>query len=251
MVSSTRTDLTGRRVAVAGGTGGVGEGVVRRYLAAGAQVLVPTRSPQRAEEFRAALGEAATDRLHLVVHDYTTFDGAERLAAEARARLGGVDAVVASVGGWWAGRRLWEVDGADWSGAFVDLATTHLALARAFVPVLNPAGAYTVVVGESATFPVPRSGLVSMQQSALLMMRDVLQAELDGDQRVFALVLGPVHTRHATGEAGWITSDRIGEVAVALATTLAFSGRAVRLHDDAAAVEALQAIASVEPSPRL
>ena len=244
MVGNERTERTGRRVVVAGGTDGVGEGVVRRHLAAGAQVLVPTRSLQRAEEFRAVLGEAATDGLQLVVHDYTTFEGAERLVAEARSRLGGVDEVVASVGGWWSGRRLWEVDDADWTIAFVGLATTHLALARAFVPLLPPFGTYTVVVGESATVPVPSSGLVSMQQSALLMMRDVLQAELDGGRRVFALVLGPVRTRHVSDEAGWVTSDQIGEVAVALAATPTFSGRAVGLHDAAAAAEALQTIAS-------
>jgi len=65
--------VTGRRVLIPGGTGGVGEGVVRAYLAAGAHVFVPTRSERRAAEF-----EVASDRLQVVVHDYTSFDGAER-----------------------------------------------------------------------------------------------------------------------------------------------------------------------------
>ncbi len=46
-------DLSGHRVLVPGATGGVGEGVVRQYLAAGAEVIVPTRSQSRAEEFTA------------------------------------------------------------------------------------------------------------------------------------------------------------------------------------------------------
>ena len=40
--------LSGHRVLVPGGTGAVGEGVVRQYLAAGAEVVVPTRTPERA-----------------------------------------------------------------------------------------------------------------------------------------------------------------------------------------------------------
>src|ERR1700690_1357190 len=112
-------DLAGRRVLVPGGTGGVGEGVVRRYLAAGADVVVPTRAEARAEEFRRVLGPAASDHLHLVVHDYTTFAGAEELARQMEQRLGGIDDGVAPIGGFWGGRRLWEIDEADWQSAFV------------------------------------------------------------------------------------------------------------------------------------
>ncbi len=78
--SRAMCDLSGRRVLVPGGTGAVGEGIVRRFLAAGADVLVPTRTQGRAEEFRHVLTDAATDFRHLVVHDYTTFAAAEELA---------------------------------------------------------------------------------------------------------------------------------------------------------------------------
>jgi 3-oxoacyl-[acyl-carrier protein] reductase len=126
--------LSGHRVLVPGGTGGVGEGVVRQYLAAGAEVVVPTRTPERAAEFRRVLGPAATSHLHLVVHDYTTFAGAEDLAAQTEHRLGGIDDVIAPIGGFWAGRPLWEVTEADWQGTFVQLATAHLAVLRACLP---------------------------------------------------------------------------------------------------------------------
>jgi NAD(P)-dependent dehydrogenase (short-subunit alcohol dehydrogenase family) len=54
-------DLSGRHVLIPGGTGGVGEGAVRAYLEVGADVVVPTCSQQRADEFRAVLGDAAGD----------------------------------------------------------------------------------------------------------------------------------------------------------------------------------------------
>lgn len=241
--------LSGHRVLVPGGTGGVGEGVVRQYLAAGAEVVVPTRTPERAAEFRRVLGPAATSHLHLVVHDYTTFAGAEDLAAQTERRLGGIDDVVAPIGGFWAGRRLWEVDESDWQGAFVQLATAHLAVLRACLPRLSPGGAYLVVVGGSAFTPVPGSGLVSMEQAAVAMMQQVAAAELDGRQRIFGLVLGPVRTR-AAGDAGpdWVTADQVGAVAVAASAATAVAGQQIQLLSQAGAGQALTLLGADRPA---
>lgn len=216
-------DLSGHRVLVPGGTGAVGEGVVRAFLAAGADVLVPTRSEQRMAEFRDVLGEAATDHLHLTVHDYTTFAGATELAEQMRDRLGSIDDVVAPIGGWWAGRTLAEIDEADWQSAFVGLATTHMAVLRACLPRMSGRGAYSLVVGDSATTPVPGSGLVSVEQAALLMMQRVAAAETAGRtgrdrRRVVALVLGAVRTRQVdSGDPSWVSADQVGAVAAELA----------------------------------
>lgn len=211
--------MTGRRVLVPGGTGGVGEGVVRAFLAAGADVVVPTRSQDRGMELRQALGEAgASELLHLPTHDYTTFAGADELGKEMTERLGGIDDVIAPIGGWWSGGALTQISEADWAAAFVGLASVHMGLARAIVPRMSGAGAYTVVVGQSAEFPIPGSGLVSMEQAAVLMMQRVLAAE-SPDRRVLALVLGPVRTRFAVGEPDWVSSDEVGAVVAAASTT--------------------------------
>jgi 3-oxoacyl-[acyl-carrier protein] reductase len=241
MSSSSPIDLTGRRVLVPGGTGAVGEGIVRSYLAAGADVVVPTRTQGRADEYRRIVGDAATDRLHLVVHDYLTFAGAEELAAHMTASLGGIDDVVAPIGGWWAGKRLWEIDEDDWRGAFVGLATAHMAVARACLPRMGATGAYTVIVGDSAAWPVPGSGLVSMEQTAVLMMQRVLDAEAEGSRRVFALVLGPVITRLV--DAGSVRADRVGAAAVAASASQA-AGAAIPLHSDAEVDAALALLAA-------
>ena len=247
-MSSTQQapDLTGRHVLIPGGTGGVGEGAVRAYLAAGADVVVPTRSESRAEEFRGVLGDAATGRLHLVTHDYSTFAGAQALVATMEDRLGSVDDVVAPIGGWWAGKPLWEVNEDDWSDAFVGLATAHMAVLTAALPRMKPDGAYSIIVGASAFTPVPGSGLVSMEQAALLMMQQVLTAELGGDKRVFALQLGPVLTRSAisagAGGPDWVTAGQVGDVAVAASAAPGAPGQALRLLTRAEADEALTSL---------
>ena len=242
-------DLSGRHVLIPGGTGGVGEGAVRAYLAAGADVVVPTRSQERADEFRRLLGDAVTSHLHLVVHDYTTFAGAEALTATMEDRLGSVDDVVTPIGAWWAGKRLWEIDERDWQDAFVRLATTHAAVLRAALPRMNANGAYSIIVGDSASTPVGGSGLVSMEQAALLMMQQVLAAELSGDKRVFALVLGPVRTR-AAGDAApdWVTADQVGSIAVA-ASACRIDGPEIRLRNQAELVQAVALLHGAEPDP--
>lgn len=239
MTRSLSPTLSGTRVLVPGGTGAVGEGVVRQYLAAGAEVIVPTRSERRADEFRALLGAAADGHLHLIVHDYSTFAAAEDLAEQVVHYRGGIDSVVAPIGGWWAGRKLTEIDEGDWHSAFVGLATTHMAVLRACLPRMSRDGAYSIIVGDSAEWPVPGSGLVSMEQSALLMMQRVVGAELEDTRRVFALMLGPVGTRISDG--GGVTADQVGAVAVAASTGSA-AGRIVPLHDDTEVNNALTSL---------
>jgi NAD(P)-dependent dehydrogenase (short-subunit alcohol dehydrogenase family) len=237
------TDYAARRVLIPGGSGAVGEGAVRAYLAAGATVVVPTRTQQRADEFRELLGEAATDQLHLFAHDYSTFDGAEVLAATMQERFGGIDDVVAPIGGWWAGKRLWEIDATEWNKAFAGLTTTHMAVARAVLPRLSGRGSYAIVVGESAAYPVPGSGLVSMEQAAVLMMQRVLAAEAGDGQRIHALVLGPVRTRSVLGERSWVSAEQVGAVAVALSRSPGEASREVSLRTSAEADQILAELA--------
>src|SRR4051812_28142428 len=233
-ISARTSELQGRRVLVSGGTGGVGEGGVRAYLEAGADVVGPTRSDARGTELRAALGQIGrSPLLHLPTHDYTSFAGAEALGNEMTTRLGGIDDVVAPVGGWWQGGPLSAITEDDWSGAFTSLATTHIALARAIVPRLSGNGAYITIVGQSSEHPVPGSGLVSMQQAAVLMMQRVLAAEEPG-KRIHAMILGPVRTRFVAGDPAWVSSDQVGAAAVA-ASRSRFGSRTLPLGTSAEA----------------
>lgn len=235
--------LDGRRVVVAGGTGSVGEGIVRAWLHTGAHVVVPTRTQQRAEEFRRVLGaEGETERLTLTVGDYTTFDSARDLADQIEVEHGPVSDAVASIGGWWAGPASWDTSQHAWDKYFTGYATAHLAVARTFVPRLPPEGAYHVIVGGSAIFPVPGSGIVSMQQAALLMMGRVLQAETQGQRRVFTELLGPVNTRNRPQQRpDFISNDDIGLLTTTLSADAAVPSANHELLDKAAFQRALSA----------
>lgn len=237
------TSLVGQRIVIPGGTGAVGEGIVRAYLLAGAHVVVPTRTQGRADEFSALIGQELGAKLTMLVHRYETFEQAEELATTIRNEFGEIHHVVASIGGWWAGKALWEISESDWNQVFVTLTTTHLAIARAFLPALSPAGSYTLILGGSAQTPVPGSGMVSMEQAALLMMRGVLSAELGHQLRVNSLVLGPVRNRlRRNSDPSWIHADSVGAVAVAISTNSSVSAQDLILRTDTAAESFVQSI---------
>jgi 2-deoxy-D-gluconate 3-dehydrogenase len=99
-------DLTGRRALVTGGGGGIGRGLARALVEAGASVAVLGRSVS-ADEAAAELGGIA------VRADLADREDLRRGFAEAVARLGGIDILVSSHG---IGRAADAVDHdlADW-----------------------------------------------------------------------------------------------------------------------------------------
>ncbi|MEW5423576.1 SDR family oxidoreductase [Amorphus sp. 3PC139-8] len=216
---ATYPDLSDRRVVIAGGTGDVGEGVVRAWLKTGAQVVVPSRTEGKVERFREVLSDlGATETLNFVIGDYTGFDEAQATAERITADYGPVTDVVASIGGWWQGKPLWEISKEEWQRYFVDMTTAHAATARAWIPRLPQTGSYQLILGGSAVAPVPGASIINMQQAALLMMRHVLSVEAGDQHRVAAQVLGPVITRARRKiDPEWVSNDEVGLVTVAIA----------------------------------
>src|SRR5215472_16962420 len=89
--------LAGRVVLVTGASGGIGGAVVRAFVAEGARVTAHYhRHRERAEALAAELGE----RCLPLGADLTREADTERLFAEAAARLGPVEVLVANAGLW-------------------------------------------------------------------------------------------------------------------------------------------------------
>ncbi|MFJ5108094.1 MULTISPECIES: SDR family oxidoreductase [unclassified Glutamicibacter] len=210
--------LSAHRVVILGGTGRVGEGIVRSWLAAGAEVIIPTRTENRGKELLARLENIDTANLELVVGEYTSFTAATDMAQRITGEFGDVTDVIAAIGGWWQGKPLWEVTESEWQRFNLDLSTAHVANVRAWLPLLAPAGSYHLVLGGSATTPVPGASIINMEQAGLLMMHRVLSAEAGTQRRVFAHELGPVATRERPWvDPQWITNEELGSITAALA----------------------------------
>ncbi len=212
-------DLGDRCVVIFGGTGDVGEGIVRAWLKTGAHVVVPSRTEARVEQFRQVLSDLGqSEKLDFAIGDYMGFDEAQVMAGRIADQFGPVTDVVASIGGWWQGKPLWEISKDDWQRYFVDMSTAHVATARAWIPRLPAAGSYQLILGGSAVSPVPGASIVNMQQAALLMMRRVLSAEAGDRCRVAAQILGPVITRARQRiDPDWVSNAEVGLVSTGIA----------------------------------
>jgi len=210
-------------VLVGGGAGGVGEGIVEHLLRAEHTVIVPSRDEAKLAELRRRLTlSVPLDRLVTVVAQIGEPAGAESLRDELLRDEHRIDAAVASLGGWWEGRRLTETSVDAWNSVMHEMLTTHFVFARTFVPMLlrQGGGRYIGIGGGAAYVPVPLAAPVSVAGAAQLMLTRALRAEIDDAAvEIMELVIdGPVRTRHSADFAlpGWIELAEIGPIVVDL-----------------------------------
>ncbi|MGC3996511.1 MAG: SDR family oxidoreductase [Anaeromyxobacter sp.] len=212
------------RAIVAGGTGAVGEGIVRMLAAAGVAVFVPARSRERLDGLLARLPAASRERVSGQVVAMDDVDAIAGFGREVARAHGPVDAVVASLGGWAQGEALLGVAEPVFRRALDDGLGAHFRVMRALAPQLvDHPSSYTFVNGFSARAPYPQAGPVSVSAAGQLMLAQVLAAELaDAPLRVNALVLGPVMTRARThGRPEWLRADDVGRFIVEVARSTA------------------------------
>ena len=223
-------ELTGKRVLVAGGTGDVGSGIVEVFLKWGAEVIVPSRVPEKANRLRAAL--VSPDRLITVPGDVGTVTGAEAVARQVH-KTGPLDGVVASLGGWWQGSALIDVDASTWDAVIAGNLTSHYSTAKAFLPLLHDrGGTYVQILGAAAEFPVPRSSLVSITAAAVSMMGRALASESTRlDVRVRQIMIASIVATRAreTVDPSWVTAAEVGEIAAGMIGDPAAGGDVVRI----------------------
>lgn len=207
-------DLTGSVVLVAGGSGGVGEGVVRALLIAGARVVATGRNEDR------LLGLA--ERIDSARLQTLTVSGLDpelnRRLAELAGEVGGFGGVVVSIASppRVGPKPLLALTDAEWQAQRIlpDL-TSIFRIYRASVPHLKRSGALVLLNGYSAEIPFPGNAGMALAAAAAKSMTSSLAAELAASgPRVYDVILGVVRTR-ARQEAGiddprWIDATEVG-----------------------------------------
>jgi NAD(P)-dependent dehydrogenase (short-subunit alcohol dehydrogenase family) len=218
-------DLTGATTLVVGGAGGVGEGVVRALLLAGAAVVVGGRDRGRLDGFAARLRTEGADvrRLTTAVLDGLSadLDDAVQALVDEHGRF---DLAVVSVASWGDQGRtpLLALTDAEWDALVAGNQTVVFRLYRALVPALAPTGALIQLNGMSADIPFPGAGGVALTAAATKSLTRTLAAELGGrGPRVHELVLGVVRTRArqlaGVDDPRWIDATQVGEHVAGLA----------------------------------
>jgi NAD(P)-dependent dehydrogenase (short-subunit alcohol dehydrogenase family) len=186
-------DYAGRAVVVTGGTRGIGAGIARAFLAAGAQVLVCGRT---APSDAAPLPEAEGRTAAFTQADVRDPAQAQRLISEAAGLFGRVDVVVSNAGG------SPYADAASASPRFhakiIELnliAPLHVAQSANAMMQGQPEGGSIIMIGSvSGARPSPGTAAYGAAKAGLHHLAASLAVEWAPKVRVNSVVAGPVAT---------------------------------------------------------
>jgi 3-oxoacyl-[acyl-carrier protein] reductase len=231
--------LIGKTALVLGGTGEVGEGIVRMLLEAGAIVAVASRSNDRLSELHDRL-PAEWDGQYVPIHgDVGSPKGILAVRDRVEFVCRRLDFVIVSIGKWWQKGPLMSSALEDWNMVLQNNLMPHYLAATTFVPVINkrPGSAFMLITGAAADVPVPNSGIVSVAAHAQVMLWRVLASEHRHEPiRINALVLGtPIVSRsRPDGDSDWLTSEEVGRYVTWLVSDQSSSrGQIIRFNSRA------------------
>jgi NAD(P)-dependent dehydrogenase (short-subunit alcohol dehydrogenase family) len=173
--------FSGQVVLVAGGTGGLGHDVSLAFLEEGATLVITYQKQQEFDALRQAAGGRGS-KLGGQTTDVTNETSVGQLIASITAKHGHVDVLVNAVGGYKAGRKMWEME----AGVLNEMLTINLfsgyVLSRAVVPVMlkQNRGAIINVAATSAMDHPGAAAAYAASKAAAVAMIDSLAADLKG-----------------------------------------------------------------------
>ena len=217
------TPVAGRSVVVTGGSKGIGRGIARVFLDAGANVTIAGRDESTlasaATELAGGPGQVAT-----VTADVGRADDCRRIASAALERFGGIDVLCANAGVF-PEARLADLDETDVDQVFAVNVKGTMFCVQACLPALAASGRGRVVITSSITGPITgfpgwshygaskaaQLGFVRTAAIELARQRITINAVLPGNVRTEGLEsLGEDYLRQMEAS---IPLGRLGDVA--------------------------------------
>jgi NAD(P)-dependent dehydrogenase (short-subunit alcohol dehydrogenase family) len=217
--------MVAKSALVAGGTGGIGEGIVKVLLDGGWTVFVPVRGQETGERLRAYAGGG--DRLRIVKADLSVRADVAALHERVRGETPSLGLVVVSVGSSYYGYSLHKIPQKEWERLITENLATHFNVQHEFLAQLHEQneGTYVTLTGPEADFTYPETGLMSVLAAAQKMMARVEALEASGTGvRVYSVTSRrPIATRvkGEQGEPDWIHPEELGRYVEALALSRA------------------------------
>ena len=187
--STRRASLAGRRVAITGGTTGIGRGIAVTLAKAGARVAIcglDDHLDEALADLRAHDADAWGERL-----DLAEPEAAGAFVAAAAERLGGLDAVVANAGRPAGG--LCNMDEADWRDAVAVNFTSVLATCYHGANAMPQGGDVLITGSMSAHRPGGGSSVYASANAGLLVFAEAFRQEM-GERGVHVTIIEPGKT---------------------------------------------------------
>ncbi len=223
-------DFTDRIVMIAGPSGNLGQAVVRAFEAAGARLVLLDRAPDRLPGLFPDLA-ATTAHLLLGAVDATDVAAVEAAVQQAVERMGRVDVLVNTVGGYRAGTPVHETPVETWDFMLNLNARPAFVLSRAVVPVMLTQGGGKIVhvAARAALKGGAKAAAYSASKSAVVRLVESLAAELRRKHiNVNCVLPGIIDTpqnRRAMPQADysrWVPPEAIADVILFLASDAAW-----------------------------
>ena len=220
-------DAAGRVVIITGGAGGVGSTVSRRWLDAGAKVLVVDHRQTTIDAWQSGFAnESWSGRVATLATDVATESGAKAMVDKARSSFGKApDTLIHLVGGFAAS----AVEDADAQQTWDRMISINLTAAfqcyRAMLPALRDRkGGWIVgLSSRAAASPGARLSGYAASKAALGALTSSLSAEVRGAgihvNLIIASTIDTPANRRAMGEAKaatWVSPDDIADATMYL-----------------------------------
>ena len=147
------TSVAGRSVVVTGGTRGIGKGIARVFVRAGANVLVTGRDSAAAQAAVDDLAKEGGGQVGFVLGDVADAASCAAMAAEAVQRYGGIDVLCANAG-IFPDAKLKDMTEADMDRVYATNVKGTMLAVQACIPALAASGHGRVVLTSSITGPI-------------------------------------------------------------------------------------------------
>ena len=147
------TPLTGRSVVVTGGSKGIGKGIARVFVRAGANVLLAARDEAGLAAAVSDLEKEGDGRIETVAADVSKVADCKRIADAAVERFGGIDVLCANAGVF-PDKSLAEMTEQDVDAVFDCNVKGTMFMVQACMSALEASGHGRVVITSSITGPI-------------------------------------------------------------------------------------------------
>lgn len=185
---------------VTGASRGIGRAIAEAYAAAGARVALASRTQEALDEVAHGIAEAGGEALPIAAHTGSD-EAVDALVAQVTDAWGGVDVVVNNAATNPHFGPVLTSEMSHWDKTYDVNVKGYFRMARACVPSMTARGGGSVinVASVAGEKPLPGMGVYCVSKAAVLMLTEVLAAELARKGvRANAIVPGFVKTQFSS-----------------------------------------------------
>jgi NAD(P)-dependent dehydrogenase (short-subunit alcohol dehydrogenase family) len=183
-----------KNIVVLGGTGAVGEGLVKGFMAQGAHVTVLATSIEKIRELKNYVADVATGSLEIAPFRIENEEDVKSVQLWFEHKK--IDVVVAALGGWHQGFSIKDYSFEQWDMVYRNNLTSHFWAIKTFMPLLMDTARYIHINGMGSEQNFPKAGPVLMAAAGQRSLIATLALEeKPRGIHVHEMILGFVNTR--------------------------------------------------------